>query len=271
MDQVGSLLRLLRHERVILATAIAVIAALAWVYLLLGSGTGMSTAAMTSWQLRLPAAEGGLTSPWTLSYAALMLVMWWTMMVAMMLPSAAPFVLLHARVRARAEPRPDGQGDLGSSAMFLAGYLLVWFGFSALATAAQWGLEASDLLDGMFMSSRSNWLSAGLLIAAGLYQLSPIKAACLTHCRSPVAYLSRHWRKGTAGALSMGLAHGTYCLGCCWLLMALLFVGGAMNLVWIAGLSILVLIEKLLPGGPVFGRVTGMMLVTAGIVMLIGP
>lgn len=230
----------------------------------------MSTFAMTSWRFPLPAEESGAGTAWDLAHATLMLLMWWTMMIAMMLPSAAPFILLHARVTARAMGGPESRRDLGSSMIFLSGYLLVWLGFSVLATAIQWVLEASGLLDGIFMWSRNAWLSGCLLIATGLYQLTPIKAVCLSHCRSPVTYLSSHWKNGSLGALAMGLAHGAYCLGCCWLLMALLFVGGAMNLVWIAGLSIIVLIEKLAPAGLHLGRTLGMLLVAVGIIVMAG-
>jgi predicted metal-binding membrane protein len=260
----------LRHDRAILVAAIAAIAALAWAHLLRGAGTGMSTFAMTSWRFPLPAEGSGAGTAWDPAYATLMLLMWWTMMIAMMLPSATPFILLHARVTARAMGGPEPRRDLGSSMIFLSGYLLVWLVFSVLATAIQWVLEASGLLDGIFMWSRNAWLSGCLLIATGLYQLTPIKAVCLSHCRSPVTYLSSHWKNGSLGALAMGLAHGAYCLGCCWLLMALLFVGGAMNLVWIAGLSIIVLIEKLAPAGLHLGRALGVLLVAVGIIVMAG-
>jgi predicted metal-binding membrane protein len=249
--------RLLASPRAIVAAALAVIVALAWLYLLAGAGTGMSPLAMTTW---LPPLGASLPpTAWTPSYAVLMALMWWVMMIAMMLPSAAPFVLIHARVAERAsEPATV-------SAMFLAGYLAAWLAFSLVAVLAQWALEASRLFDPAMMWSVNRWLSVALLIAAGLYQLTPIKAVCLSHCRSPILYLASHWRKGHLGALRMGLAHGTYCLGCCWLLMALLFVGGAMNLLWIAGLSIVVLVEKLFPWGQWFGRVLGALLLVAGV------
>lgn len=259
---------MLRRDRTILSFALAIIVLLAWLHLLRGAGTGMSTMAMTSWRFPWPETQG-TSAPWDWTYALLVVLMWWTMMIAMMLPSATPFVLLHARVTARAKAQPVPRHDLGSSAIFLTGYLLVWLGFSGLATVAQWALEASGLLDGVFMWSRSGWLTASLLIAAGFYQLTPVKSVCLSHCRSPVTYLSRHWRNGITGALTMGLAHGSYCLGCCWLLMALLFVGGAMNLVWIAGLSLVVLTEKLLPAGQYVGRALGALLIAGGFVVAI--
>jgi predicted metal-binding membrane protein len=247
--------RLLAAPRAMVGAALAAIVALAWLYVLTGAGTGMSPWAMTAWLPPFGSASG--SSGWTPGYAALMVVMWWVMMIAMMLPSATPFILIHARVAERA-----GQ-SMSASVLLLAGYLGMWLAFSIAATAAQWGLETTRLLDSGMMWSSNRWLSAGLLAAAGLYQLTPIKSVCLAHCRSPILYLSTHWKPGRAGALRMGVSHGAYCLGCCWLVMALLFVGGIMNLLWIAGLSIGVLIEKLLPAGLWFGRLLGVLLLAA--------
>jgi predicted metal-binding membrane protein len=244
------------------AAALVVIVALSWLYLLTGAGTGMNPFAMTAWLPRFDPASAA--SGWTPTYAALMALMWWAMMIAMMLPSATPFVLIHARVAERA------QQPTTVSAIFLVGYLLVWLVFSIAAAAAQWVLEASHLFDSAMMWSANRWLSAGLLIAAGIYQLTPLKRVCLSHCRSPVHYLSAHWRQGHFGALRMGITHGTYCLGCCWLLMALLFVGGAMNLLWIAGLSVVVLTEKLVPAGLWIGRALGLLLLAAGTYVAFG-
>ena len=121
----------------------------------------------------------------------------------------------------------------------------------------------------MEMGSQSRWLSATILIAAGLYQLSPLKHACLAHCRAPASFLSRHWRPHASGAVRLGAMHGAFCVGCCWMLMALLFVGGVMNLVWIAALAFLVLIEKLLPPGQWIGRVAGAALILWGVATLL--
>jgi predicted metal-binding membrane protein len=170
--------------------------------------------------------------------------MWWVMMVAMMLPAAAPVILLYAKaVSSR------GAEDKPATRSFLAGYLAVWGAFSLLAAALQAGLERLALLAPMTMGSGGRWFSAAVLVAAGLYQLSPLKEACLSRCRNPAVFLTRHYRPGRAGAFRLGLLHGAYCVGCCWLLMALLFVGGVMNLAWIALLTLLVAAEKLLPGG----------------------
>jgi len=209
-----------------------------------------------------------MASPtWTLGYTWLMFVMWWLMMIAMMLPSAAPMVLLHATVTRNGSPGHSRQLVLASTA-FVTGYLLMWGAFSLLAVVAQWMLQREGLLSPMMMST-SRLLGAGLLLAAGLWQLTPIKSACLRQCQSPVSFFSRHWRAGTYGAFGMGIKHGAYCLGCCWFLMALLFYGGVMNLIWIAGLALLVLIEKLLPRGETFGKVTGVLLIAWGAWLLV--
>ena len=202
-----------------------------------------------------------------------MLAMWWVMMIAMMVPSAAPMILLYARVsrhnqKAAVQDPADGP-VLVPTAVFLAGYLLSWLLFSLVATALQWALEQAGLVHGMMMWSNSHTLSGVFLLAAGAYQLSPLKNTCLTHCRSPVSYLSAHWRKGRLGALRMGLAHGLYCVGCCWFLMLLLFVGGIMNLVWIAGLAIVVLLEKLMPQGGAIARIFGALMLASGAYLLL--
>jgi len=213
----------------------------------------------------------GATQPraWGAGRWSLMLAMWWTMMVAMMAPSAAPTILLYARVwrhnTGEGAP-PDG---LAPTSAFLAGYLVAWFGFSLVAVLLQWQLEKTGLLSASMMGSQSRWLSAALLAGAGLYQLSPLKTLCLSHCRSPAAFLARHWRPGYPGALRLGMLHGAYCVGCCWLLMGLLFVGGVMNLVYIAALAILVLAEKLFPKGAWIGRTGGVVLLAWAVATLV--
>jgi predicted metal-binding membrane protein len=202
--------------------------------------------------------------PWTLADAALMASMWAVMMVGMMVPSAAPMTLLYAGVARKAAA--DGS-SLAPTAIFVIGYLLMWTFFSMAAAAAQWGLERAALLSpGMVATSPA--LGASLLIVAGAYQLTPIKRACLRHCRSPAHLLSQRWRDGVGGALRMGIEHGAYCLGCCWALMALLFVGGVMNLIWVAAIALFVLLEKLAPHGAGGGRLAGAGLIVAGIVIL---
>jgi predicted metal-binding membrane protein len=156
------------------------------------------------------------------------------------------------------------QGELAPTGLFVAGYLLVWLGFSVAAAALHWLLEREAFVSTTMMSSQSHWLSGTVLIAAGFYQLSPLKNACLSHCRAPTAFLSRHWRPHASGALRLGALHGAFCVGCCWMLMALLFVGGVMNLAWIAALAILVLVEKVFQAGQWVGRAAGIALIAWG-------
>jgi predicted metal-binding membrane protein len=144
----------------------------------------------------------------------------------------------------------------------------MWLGFSLLAATLQWALEESGFVSAMMMASRSAGVSAAILIAAGLYQLSPLKHVCLRHCRAPAEFLSRNWRPGVFGALRMGLEHGAFCVGCCWVLMALLFVGGIMNVLWIAALAILILLEKVAPHGAWLSRGAAIVLLAWGVATL---
>ena len=255
---------LLRRERRIVLAGLLLITALAWAWIFAGSGTGMSAFDMTTWRFPPPLGDG-LVENWSIGYAIVMFFMWWIMMIAMMTPSAAPLVLLYARAY-RHEQRqgklPDG---VVPTFVFVLGYLLSWACFSLVATGLQWALERAGLLHQMMMWSISPLLTAILLFAAGLYQLTPLKLACLQHCRSPAQYLAEQFRPGTSGALRLGWKHGLYCLGCCWFLMALLFAGGVMNLLWIAGLAIYVLVEKVAPKGQLISRVAGLAMVLVGL------
>ncbi|NOJ46111.1 DUF2182 domain-containing protein [Bradyrhizobium archetypum] len=252
MTATSALEHALRHDRLIVAIGIAGVVALSWSYLIAGAGIDMSMADMPM-----------DPEPWSLAQASLMFAMWWVMMVAMMTPSAAPMVLLFAAIKRRqAADRP-----LASAWLFLAGYLAIWAGFSLVAVAAQWGLDQAGLLSGM-MASTSTVLAGSILLAAGLYQLTPIKRACLRYCQSPVLFLSRYWQPGAIGALRMGFRHGSYCVGCCWFLMALLFVAGVMNLVWIALVAIYVGFEKLVARSPWLSRAAGVGLIAAGGIVL---
>jgi predicted metal-binding membrane protein len=188
-------------------------------------------------------------------------------MVAMMLPSASPSVLLYARVVRQAEGQGRARNASASIAAFASGYLTLWILFSTLAVIVQYVLERTAALSAM-MSSRSVLLSGMLLVAAGLYQFTPLKGACLRHCRGP-AFIAAHWRPGVAGAWRMGLTHGAYCVGCCSALMLLLFVGGVMNLIWIAGLTLLVAVEKLAPFGSLTARAIGVALIAGGAALLV--
>ena len=252
---------LLKGENAVVIVALLALTLLAWIALA-GAGTGMDPAAMSGWWLPLTLPAGESWS-WTPSYWLIAFLMWTVMMVAMMLPSAAPLLLLYAMVLRRAESQGRSSRRPAAITAFTSGYLALWALFSALAVVIQFGLEKSGLMSAM-MSSRSVALSGALLVAAGLYQLSPLKTACLKHCRGPAAFLAAHWRPGVAGAWRMGLAHGAYCVGCCAVLMLLLFVGGVMNLVWIAGLTVFVAFEKFAPFGETIAKAVAVFLVSGG-------
>jgi predicted metal-binding membrane protein len=257
---------LLRRERWIVLGGLAAITLLSWAYILTGAGTGMSVRAMTILSL-FPHRVAGMamqSEPWTAPYWIIMLLMWWIMMIAMMTPSAAPMILLYARATRYAQLNRQLHPPAVSSAAFAGGYLLAWLGFSLLATVTQWSLERAGGISSMGMASTHAGLSAAILFLAGAYQLSPWKEGCLNHCRAPAEFLMRHRRPGKLGAVRMGIEHGALCVGCCWLLMALLFVGGIMNLLWIAILAIFVLLEKVAPHGQWLARATGIILIGWG-------
>lgn len=199
--------------------------------------------------------------------ADFMFPMWAVMMVAMMTPSAAPMVWTFSRL---VQSRQRTEGSQGSAVSFLLGYLALWTGFSMVATVAHSILQSTTLVSSMGASTNRN-LSAGLLVAAGLYQFSPWKNLCLSKCRAPLGFLLTEWRDGLTGAFIMGLRHGLYCAGCCWLIMAALFVAGVMNLAWIAVLTLIVLAEKVLPYGEWFGKLLGVAAVLAGAWLLVHP
>lgn len=272
--------RLLKRDRSITLAGLAVLCALAWFYVVTGAGLGMNAWDMTRLALfphqhaaemaGMDMGDMAMAPPaWGPASWALIIAMWWIMMIAMMSPSAAPTILLYARVHRHALEQGRDQGKLAPTSAFAAGYLLVWLGFSIGVAFLHWLFERTGIISAMTMGSQSRWLSAAILIAAGLYQLSPLKHACLAHCRAPASFLSRHWRPHASGALRLGAMHGAFCVGCCGMLMALLFVGGVMNLVWIAALAFLVLIEKLLPPGLWVGRAAGAALILWGIATLL--
>jgi predicted metal-binding membrane protein len=256
----------LRRQRSVAIAGLALVSIAAWAFVLSGSGTGMSIGAMSTGHFPPPMDQPAMPGGWTASWWLVMLVMWWVMMVAMMLPSAAPMILLVGQVSRRARVSDKAALSIGWLA---AGYCLAWLSFSAVATGLQFALEQAGLVHGMLMWSLDPWLSAALLAGAGLYQLTPLKHACLTRCRSPVSFLVGRRRNGIAGALELGVSHGLWCVGCCAALMVLLFVGGIMNLVWIAGLALIVLVEKLLPDPRPFSIGIGVLcLIAAGYVLL---
>jgi predicted metal-binding membrane protein len=238
-----------------------------------------SAAVTISWCASM-SAMGGMAMPggWTMSMAwmrmpgqtwpgaaASFLGMWVVMMVAMMLPSAAPMILLHARVYRTSVKTPHA---LAPTAVFAGGYVVAWVAFSVVATSLQWGLERGALVSATMVST-SPLLGGVLLLVAGIYQWTPYKRACLRYCRSPVQFVATHWRRGTAGAFYMGLEHGAFCVGCCWALMGLLFLGGVMNFLWIAVIAFFVLLEKVVPRGAQGGRLSGGLMVTVGVLVVL--
>jgi predicted metal-binding membrane protein len=270
---------LLKRDRLVVIAALAIMALMAWAYLLwLSTHMTLDASAFPAAGAMAAAPDGmaGMSGmgdaaapvfrAWGAAGFAIMFAMWSVMMVGMMTPSAAPMILIYARVGRQAA----GEGEpFASTAWFSSGYLAAWTGFAFLATAAQWALERIALLTPM-MASASPVFGGLILIAAGLYQLTPLKNACLSQCQAPFAFIQRHggFRREPQGALMLGLRHGAYCIGCCWALMALLFVGGVMNLLWIAGLAILVLVEKIAPAGRLLSRLAGAALIVAGAVMV---
>jgi predicted metal-binding membrane protein len=268
----------LRKDRAITLAGLLALSLLAWAYVLAGADLGTGAPEMISTSLfphTMREAQGtagihdaGMetsAASWNASTAILILAMWWVMMIAMMTPGVAPAILLYARAHRHAAAQWQLVEGGAPIAFFLGGYLTTWLGFSVLATGLHWLLEQAGLVSALTMSSQSHLLSGSLLLAAGLYEVSPLKRVCLRHCRDPAEFLSRHWRMGAGGAFNLGVRHGAYCVGCCWGLMALLFVGGVMNPVWIAALAILVLIEKLASGGVWMSRIVGLVLIAWGV------
>ena len=226
--------RLLILDRIATVGGIALLVGLSWLYTVAMPDMDRATSEML--------AMAGNLRPWSGLEAVFTLAMWIAMMVAMMTPSALPMLVVFDRI---ARARRGGASPAWATTAFLLGYLVLWTLFSVVATTVQAALHATGLMSPA-MKSVSSVLNGVLLITAGVYQLSPLKRACLSQCRSPMALLLTEWREGAAGAFVMGLRHGLYCVGCCWLLMSLLFVGGVMDLRWIGVLSVLVLLEKTL-------------------------
>nr|ART36742.1 D493 [uncultured bacterium] len=248
-----AIVALARRERAVVTAGLAGAILLAWAYILSGAGMDMNRMDMD-----MPGME---TATSGFDYFLMMFPMWMIMMAAMMLPGAAPMILLFTAISQKQRERG---APIASTALFTLGYLLVWSLFSVGATLLQWALREAEVIQHA-LSIDSPAMSAALMLGAGLWQITPVKRACLEYCRSPVHYISTHWRKGRMGALRMGLQHGAFCLGCCWFLMGLLFVGGIMNLYWIIGIAAYVLFEKLVPNGQALARISGVMLIGAGV------
>jgi predicted metal-binding membrane protein len=263
-DTQGSALEsALRSDRILIMTGLGLVVLAAATYTILGIGMDLSALTMTRMAVAMPGMAMKQAN-WSLSYGLVVFFMWWVMMIAMMVPSAAPMVLIHAATgRKQQVPKP-----LAATMLFLAGYLAIWAAYALLATLLQWALQSVYVVTGMM--GIANPALAGLVaMAAGLYQLTPMKAVCLGHCRNPLTVVMHHWQPGRAGAFRMGLEHGSYCLGCCWFLMGLLFIGGIMNLIWILAIAIYVAFEKLSAGRYQLARATGLLLIVGGLYMVV--
>lgn len=262
---------LLRRDRLVIGLALAVLAALSWAYIVyLAADMRMGGMDMTGFRMAMTAAGAMMTpvaQPWTTPEFAFTLAMWIVMMTGMMTPSAAPVILLYARVGRKAAV--DGQ-PFASTFWFVGGYLIAWSAFALLATSAQWGLDRAALLT-PGMTTASAILGGVFLIVAGAYQWTALKNRCLVQCQSPIQFIQRRggFRSDPAGSLQMGITHGLYCVGCCWAIMTLLFVGGVMNVLWIAAISVFVLVEKVIPSSKWLPRVAGIVLILAGASLLV--
>jgi predicted metal-binding membrane protein len=275
---VASAPKLARRDRIAIVTGLLGVSAVAWIYLVamalqmddmqagghamqgmgaMGAMGGVSAGPLTAGAIAETVAT---IRPWGGADFALMFVMWAVMMVGMMVPTAAPATLIYAAVARKAERQGT---PVAPTAFFVLGYVGMWTLFSLAATVLQWALDQAALLSPMLVTT-SPALGGGILVAAGLYQLTPFKDACLAHCRSPAHFIAQNWSPGVGGAFRLGLRNGAYCLGCCWILMGLLFFGGVMSLAWIAGITFFVLAEKVLPHGRGGGRIAGVALVVAG-------
>lgn len=277
---------LLKRDRIIVVAALVILTAASWFYVLwLASAMDMAAVPASSGDMNnmgsgmdmdmpmdMPTEQqaNSMTSmmtaaagPWTTATFAYAFVMWAVMMVGMMVPSATPMILLYARVGRQAQQQGK---PFAATGFFAAGYLLAWIFFALVAVFGQWLLDRALLLTPA-LSSASQALSGAVLIAVGLFQFTPLKDRCLSQCQAPLLFIQNHggFRKEAGGAFGLGVRHGLYCVGCCWALMALLFVGGVMNVLWIAAIAIFVLAEKVVPSGRILSRVAGVALVIAGL------
>ena len=241
----------LKRDRAIVGFGLAGVVTLSWTYLIYMEW-GMRNMDFGMNMVIMPAMQN-----WTTWDLVLVFLMWVVMMVAMMVPTASPMILLFAEINRR---RNEQRGTFVATGQFLLGYLTAWTCFSVLATLAQWALLTAALVSPM-MESTSKALGGSLLLTAGLFQFSRLKYACLAHCRSPMGFLATEWRGGSWGAFWMGLKHGGFCLGCCWALMGLLFAFGVMNLLWVAAIGAFVLFEKVTPAGQLVSRLSGLLFV----------
>jgi predicted metal-binding membrane protein len=249
--------RVLKRDRMIVIVGLVVVVVVSWLYMVVlaldmqNMNMDMSMPQMQTWGF----------IDFTLTF-----VMWAVMMVAMMIPSAAPMILTFSAINRR---KHQEKNPVMLTSLFLLGYLVIWTVFSAGVTVIQWGLHSMALLSPMMVSS-SPLLGGIILISAGVFQFTPYKQACLGHCRTPMGFLMTEWRLGKQGAFLMGIRHGYFCVGCCWLIMALLFVAGVMNLLWVATIAGFVLLEKVMPSGEWVSRIAGVVMTVWGVGMIFG-
>jgi predicted metal-binding membrane protein len=262
MNAAFALEGILKRDRLIILSGLVGLTVLAWGYMIYEAHAMTLTGACCCAGMKM---SGPDLQPWSFSTLLPLFLMWSEMMVAMMLPSAAPMILTFAMVNRK---RREQQEPFVATGVFLTGYLLVWTAFSLLAAIGQWTLHGTALLSPMMVST-SSLLGGTLLVAAGVFQWTPFKMTCLRQCRSPLSFLVTDWREGRAGALMMGVKHGVYCTGCCWVLMALLFVAGVMNLGWVALIAAFVLLEKAAPRGMGIGKAAGLVLAGWGIWLML--
>ncbi|WP_156134229.1 DUF2182 domain-containing protein [Ensifer sp. ZNC0028] len=282
---------LLRRDRVVVVAALVTLTAVSWLYVLwlasvmdmaappvpsgsMDMGSGMDMDMPMEMPMTMGAQEGSMASmagtvaaPWTVTTFAYAFVMWAVMMVGMMVPSATPMILLYARVGRQAAQQGK---PFAATGFFAVGYLSAWLLFALVAVLGQWLLDRALLLTPA-LASASGFLSGIVLVAVGLFQFTPLKDRCLSQCQAPLLFIQNHggFRREAGGAFGLGVRHGLYCVGCCWALMALLFVGGVMNVLWIAAIAIFVLAEKVVPGGRVLSRIAGVALVLTGLWQLV--
>ena len=269
LENKPNLSTVLEKDNLIVYLSIILIIIITGVYTIFGIGMPMSAIEMTKMSgiFSIPSSmDMNMNMGWSFSMAISMFLMWWLMMIAMMTPSAAPTLLLFHNLKRIGSERKRA---LSYTYFFLSGYLIVWAIFSLIACILHKFFDNSSITDIGMMQIRSIQFSGTLLIAAGIYQFTPLKNACLEKCRTPIDFLSSNNRKGAKGSFIMGAHHGLFCLGCCWALMALLFVGGVMNLFWITGLALYVLIEKIIIKARWLDKIMGLILIAFGIFLFL--
>ena len=259
MSYETSIERIIKRDRTIIIFGLIGIVVLAWMYMLylvLNMGNNLGSL------ISMPQ-----TTAWNSADFVFVFIMWAVMMVAMMIPSAGPMIIIFSTLSRK---RREQHTPYVSTGVFLFGYLSVWTFYSTLATLGQWVLHTASLLSPMMMIISNPILTSVLLLIIGVFQFTPTKYVCLTHCQTPLDFILNKWQDGRRGAFNMGISNGNYCLGCCWALMSLLFVVGVMNILWIAIIAAFILVEKLVIANYQISRLSGTVIIIWGIVILVG-